>query len=315
LATDAQWPFFCAREAAALPAVELAATHAEHCRALGERALSREDYLHQAQSLVACLRRRWSQHSVSDGSDVDSLVQRLGLQQAQRSDMRAPHLASALPSLQDLARLAADHEPAVGQDGPDTLYGSFSEELNVRRPEQRYAALAAMGLMGFVDVDAVKRSPVHRYMRSCTCVQQRAALRAIAWAPVSICRVEAIDEQGLSLTDLLQIAAPYRPQHAVAHSCVGGLLGPLQCGDVLVARLVPREGGGFTACMAVSAGAAPQQGLVRMWLDCLWLMARLSDRRVTAEAVLRYAWVPLVRRLFEWSYQRQAGMDEPKGLR
>jgi len=132
---------------------------------------------------------------------------------------------------------------------------------------------------------------------------------------VSIWRVEHIKHEELRLTDLLEIAPPYVTQGPVAHAGVGGVLAPLRVGDALVARVVPMQEGTYTASLAVSAGPAPQQALVRTWLDSLWLMSRLSDRRVTVETLLRDNWVPLVQCLFEWSFQRGAGVDEAQGLR
>jgi hypothetical protein len=177
-----------------------------------------------------------------------------------------------LPDVATLARIAADHDPAVGDSGPGRLYGVWAEVAD------RHARLVAVAHSAFLAPRGAPRSAVDgwRAARPTAPVELRAGIRALGEAPLHPWRVAGVDADGATIEDPLGVHSPAR----VALGRAAFRDRQPELGDVLVARRV-----GEIAWGPIALPAWPPAATVARW----WNELGLRGHR-------------LARRLLEWSW-------------
>jgi hypothetical protein len=93
----------------------------------------------------------------------------------------------SLPALHDLARLATDHAPALGNEATDILFGPWSEELDLGLAEHRRLAVVAVAHGALSSLDGSHPAPAEQHMRCRPrpVDPERGALRAVLSAPLA----------------------------------------------------------------------------------------------------------------------------------
>jgi len=125
-----------------------------------------------------------------------------------------------LPALETLARIAADHDPSVGDWSPRHFYGGWAEVVD------RYALLTAMAHAAFLIPDGATRSPVEwwRAGRPARPTDLRDAVRALERATLALWPVDAVIVLGrIALRD----RAPQRGDRILARVVDGVAWGPI----------------------------------------------------------------------------------------
>lgn len=178
-------------------------------------------------------------------------------------------------SLGELARIAADHWPAVGMDGPDLVLGraSLFADASLR--------LVVMAGCAFVTTTDVPFSPAHIWARRKPEPRHAERLRVqqVAHAPWAIWAVER-RRDGVHLHDHTGIGPMYRPDGPV--TILGGDPGT----PALAARLVHTPSG-WLAHTPVPLRVLPDaREVARALLHETWL-ARTAQPGITSEALLR----------------------------
>ena len=134
-----------------------------------------------------------------------------------------------LPELDVLARIAADHDPAVGDWSPRHFYGAWAEVVD------RHALLTAMAHAAFLIPEGATRSAVDwwRASRPTPPAALRQAVRALEEAPFTEWEVLDVDATGATVVDPSGTRAPAR----VTVGRVALTDRPLERGDRLAARV------------------------------------------------------------------------------
>jgi hypothetical protein len=136
-----------------------------------------------------------------------------------------------LPDVTLLARIAADHDPAVGDWSPRAFYGPWAEVAD------RHALLTAMAHAAFVLPEGPDhRSPVQRWRASKPAppAELRAAVRALERAPLETWIVHTVDAAGVTLSDPTGL----RPETRVTLGRTARLDRAPRPGDALLLRIV-----------------------------------------------------------------------------
>jgi len=135
-----------------------------------------------------------------------------------------------LPDLDTLARIAADHDPAVGDWSPDHFYGPWAQEAD------RYALLTAMAHAAFLIAEGNTRSAVDRWSagKPSPPADVRAGVRALERAPLASWTVDSVDAAGVTLVSPAGILPPAR----VALGRIALRDRPPERGDRVLARVV-----------------------------------------------------------------------------
>lgn len=192
-----------------------------------------------------------------------------------------PELASEAT----LVRLAADFDPACGSSGLDLVLGPLVDEPQAVRTLQ-----VAMALSAFFPGDDVLGPPYRRWQRSTPApsVIDRAAVRAIALAPLAPWRVTSIEGEEVELHDMIGLAPLVRPVGRVRLRPPGTPFGPLRPGMVLLARVAPEQHGDAVRWVATCplAVPGPLPPRVQDWLRWLAWELRLTFRGPVTRAVL-----------------------------
>lgn len=172
-----------------------------------------------------------------------------------------------VPSDEDLARIAADHDPTVGASGPDRLLGVWADTAD------RRSLLAAVAHAAALPPDDAPDAPLEREIRRRS-GPERAALRAVLRAPLAPYRVE-----GGRMVPLVPIPAPTGPVR------LRPVARPAGTAEVVFARVV--EGpDGWEAVAPI--GAPPLPTTFGAWLAELPDLAHHGH--VLLRRVLESAW-------------------------
>jgi hypothetical protein len=224
----------------------------------------------------------------------DQAARDAGLTEPVLADRNRPDWGHPVPSLAVLIRLATDHWPAAGMEGPERVLGPGA--LGARRT-LRAAAVAGCAFLRSEDWPF---SPFHIWTR--TNPQPRAALRAavrqVQLAPWALWRFEGPIAGPWTLVDHTGLGAAYLPEGPVtpAHP-----LPPLPDGTARpagIAARVLRGPDGWVAHCVVPLPVLPERAILEGWLrDETWL-ARTFQPGVTRESLLRRRPI-LIRRTFE----------------
>lgn len=205
-----------------------------------------------------------------------------------------PPPAPRLPSDADLARLAADQDPAIGSFAPDRVLGPWADDAD------RDSLLAAVVHGAFVRGEGGEPSPAARHLRADRKHgADRAAVRPIERAPLAPWRLE-----GDRALPLLSIGAvpdgPVRANRArspgeawarprVAHPTGAG-------GSVVFARMVLGPDG-WVAVAPIAVPALPTA--VHAWVRLLAWEERLVESCATLDELLARRGHTLLRRCLE----------------
>ena len=175
-----------------------------------------------------------------------------------------PDAIANLPALADMARVAADISPGVGNESADRLLGPFADELDLTDPLGRHQRLVAMAAACFFAPDDDERSPFLQWSRRSPTppAAARAAFRAVERVPWALFRIDTVADRAVTLTDCTGLGSRYVPIGAVQ---VDGPL-PLEPGHGLLARLVPRPDGTWAAALALTTPVVPPGAKIQGWI-------------------------------------------------
>jgi hypothetical protein len=218
---------------------------------------------------------------------LDERARVLGIDTPLDPETQRPPRAPALPDVATLARIAADHDPAVGAVGPDLVLGPWADTAD------RATLLAAVAHCAFVSSDGTPHPPVvwHRRGRPSPTPTLRAGLTAVGQAPLAPWRVREVRAEGAMLEDLVGLgaAAPTTPVRL-------DFSAPLVVARVAWEQEVP------VAVAPIALPAWPPSHVVARWWTWLTWEARLVHRAHTAADVLRWRGHTFARRLLGWSW-------------
>jgi len=207
-------------------------------------------------------------------------------------------------SARELARLATDYLPALGQDAPDLLYGPYSDELDAKRPRQRALLLRSIALAGIDTIQGSPFSGAELWTRSniTPSVEDRARVRMVSDVPLGLWRIDSIENHHAVLCDLLGLDEAFLPG---GPTLVRDCLSVTDCdGPYLLAR-VSWTPSGWMAHLPLALPAIPPIELIQSWLQHEALHARLRSRKITLEGLLKRRGHVLIRRLHEWLWLRR----------
>ena len=226
----------------------------------------------------------------------------------------------SVPSHEKLARVATDLCPASAGEALDRYLGPLADELDLRNPGHRTAAQNALAAFCFSRPDGAARSdgtsstfgrsPFQTWCnrKPLPSVEDRAELRHVARTPMALWSLETTDGDRWTLADRTGLAAhvlPTGPVRLLDPACPWR--SPRQ-GDTLVARVLEGPEGWVALCGFVVPTAPPKRR-IRSWVTLALWEARLLDRRITVEHLLRTQSETLCRRLLEWAWLH--GDDDP----
>ena len=226
----------------------------------------------------------------------------------------APDL-SWVPDTATLARIAADHLPGVGMDGPCGLLGPWNEELDIRQPQHRHAMWVAMAAWCFALPEAGGKRPCDFWTRGKPRVEAtvRDCVVRAGRAPMNLWRISSLQEGNAQLTDWTgwyarnKVSSAPHTVEVMLGEVAGVQTGPEEGGG-LVGRIV-RGPKGLVVLHGFAMAALPDQSVVQSWLNLLLMQTRLFYRTATVQAVLRYRGQVLCRWAHEWLWHRANGMD------
>lgn len=203
----------------------------------------------------------------------------------------------AVPSAEDLARVAADHGPGLGNEAPDRVLGPWADELDVRDAAQRRALLHALAHACFLVPDDDPFTPFHYFSRRepAATVDVRARLRAVGEAPLLPWRWASDGDRWR-----LDAIVPGVADVEVPAAALGAVPGAA-AGGTLLARVVITAAGPVAVGPIALPGAAPP-GAVAVWAARIVDEARRDDPSAVAAAVWRHRGHRLARRAAEWSW-------------
>lgn len=203
-------------------------------------------------------------------------------------DRNKPLWGRPVPGLATLARIALDHWPAVGEDGPDVVLGPGS----LFAP--RAVRLAAVAGCAFVRTEDWPHHAFHIWARGKPTprVALRLAIHAVELAPWALWEVVGRHADGrFDLRDATGLEPAYVPDAPVA------VLGDIEVDGALAARVL-RGQDGWVAHTAIPLESLPPRDVVAQWIRHEVWLARTHQPGITRESVLRKRPV-LVRRAIE----------------
>lgn len=208
---------------------------------------------------------------------------------------------------EELARLATDFLPALGQDAPDLIYGPFSDELDATLPGDRALLLRSIALAGMEQIQGSRFSGAEMWARShiTPSVEARARVRMISDAPVGLWRVESREHDHAILTDMLGLRSDFLPKGPVL---LDGALSVTQTAANYVIARVGWTPTGWTAHLPLTVPTIPGPEPINQWLHTELMHARLRVRKITLERLLKRRGHVLIRRIHEalWLNQEEA---------
>jgi hypothetical protein len=205
----------------------------------------------------------------------------VGVEGSARHDRRAPRVAPRRIGLLDLAEITEDWVPDIGVM-IERVLGPFAVGPVPRSLVAIAAAMLALSPILFPRTRPIDRAIEERKPRAP--VELRASLKAVARAPVSLWR-----RDGERWESLLPLAPSFVPQDPME--------GPPT--PFAVGRAV-RGPDGWWLATALPLPAAPSGSAVARRIELELLRARLWERRVTWEDVLRDHGEVVARTCCEW---------------
>lgn len=246
--------------------------------------------------LVRAIAELWAGRA--DPDDVARRMGRLGLDGPLVASREPEHVGPWLAPEADLVRITTDADPAAGAAAPDLVLGPLADEADPRALE------VAVALGAFFQGDGVDATPARRWSRGKPVPSrpERAAVRAIAKAPLAPWRVLALSPGRCELADVVGLgeAAPRGP---VVLRTPAQPLGPLRAGDLLIAR-VARGPRGWEATCPIALPLRDLPAAVPTWLRWLAWSDRLerAGRPPTLGGLLARRGHVLARRLLEQAW-------------
>ncbi|MEQ1568552.1 MAG: hypothetical protein ABMA64_23140 [Myxococcota bacterium] len=153
-------------------------------------------------------------------------------------DPRRPEACSApLPTVEDLARIAADHEPDVGMVAAELVLGPLVDDADLftlRTAIAWGASIAARDAASESPATRLRNSPLGRAARDPTVpLARREALRVVLHAPPGVWTVREVDGPTVMLRDELGLGA-WAPTERVAWRRPAAPFGPPAPGCVVL---------------------------------------------------------------------------------
>ncbi|MEZ4321218.1 MAG: hypothetical protein R3F61_27330 [Myxococcota bacterium] len=208
------------------------------------------------------------------------------------------HLRRGVPlaSLEQLARIALDHWPAAGGDGPDMVLGPAS----VFAPDA--LRLVAVAGCAFLRTEDMPYNAVHVWFRGKPppTAAERASVHAVELAPWALWEVvERWPDGRVTLRDATGLGPQYLPIGPVQ------ILGGLPVERAMAARVLPGPDDHWVAHTVVPLDVLPSRADVERWITHEAWLARTFQPGITREALLRKRPV-LVRRAIEHAVYGQS---------
>ncbi len=247
----------------------------------------------------AALWSTWNAWRRGEGSRdaFEAAARDAGLAEPLLPDRNRPDWGHPVPSLSTLVRLATDHWPAAGMEGPERVLGPGALGAG------RLLRAATVAGCAFLRSEDWPFSPFHIWTR--TNPQPRAELRAevrqVQLAPWALWRVDDLEthpDGPWTLSDHTGLGEAYLPQGRVtpAHPLPALPGGPTDVAGI--AARVCRGPSGWVAHCIVPLPILPDRTHIEGWLtDETWL-ARTVQPGITRESLLRRRPI-LIRRTFE----------------
>jgi hypothetical protein len=234
----------------------------------------------------------------------DALIEQLRLRPSILLNPVSPNEPYSPIDTEELARLATDFQPALGQDAPDLIYGPFCDEMDANQPPDRALLLRAIALAGMEHIQGSPFSGAEMWARShiTPSVEDRARVRMISDVPVSLWRIESQRDAHATLADQLGLRAEFLPDRPVL------LADCMSVTKAQATHLIARVGrtpSGWTAHFPLTLPSIPPLEAINQWLRTELLRARLRVRRITLERLLKRRGHVLIRRLHEYLWLRQ----------
>lgn len=199
--------------------------------------------------------------------------------------------AAAFTRTHELARLALDVAPDVGDQAPAWMFGPWADALDSGRPAHRRLWAAAVGAAAFTLAPEPGRSPFRSWCRDDPrpTEAERAAVVAVHRAPFAPWRlVEPLDNRRWRLAATLPLGAGVCPLGPVDLAELGWWDTPPEAGAVIMARVLP-AGDGWYAVTPILLPTTPSMTQLRGWLARVaWPMLQENDE-LRLEDVLRRA--------------------------
>lgn len=272
------------------PHLDLEACWSHHRDAGGS--LAREAHDEAVAAVRVALTLAWQR---GDVAGLRPLLAPLALDAPRQSEFRRLPAAEAVAPLDHVVRFATDLVPATGNTAPERLLGPWATSLDARRAPHLFRVATAHG--AFFVPDDLPLSAFRRWAGRTPLPSpaERAAARAIAHAPLSAWPIEATGDRwrlgrgagGLQPDAPVAVPAPAElpgADHAPEQTVVGRWVVTAEGPDVLWGAIVV-------------PGALP--AAAEAWVDLLTIEARLLDRRVSTEDVLRKKGHLLAQRVLE----------------
>jgi hypothetical protein len=277
-----------------------------HCQRRSLASLGRDRFRADLTALVGRVAAILAGEVPTPDGTLRELAEGLGLGAPLSPDPRPVASVPAVPTLRAMVRVATDIAPAMGVDGPDRLLGPWVEGLDPRTDQDvlRQAVGAACFLA--VDGDRWGRSPFLQWVRRKPhpALEEREAFRAVDRAPPTAWRlVELVGERWVleELVGISRRAVPETPVSIPTLASVHGGSGP---GDLLVARVVPTEGG-WSAPLALAVRGMPEREVIGSWVALEGLLYGIDHKVPSLDELLRLRPHVLVRRVHEWAWTRR----------
>lgn len=218
-------------------------------------------------------------------------------------ERRTPEPVNLVPGLGFFVRVAAEHRPAVGDDGPAALLGPWADELDVRLSHHRLAAAVAMGLLAFPPdpLAAGRKAPVTRWSQQKPRPEPvlRAEVARIARMPPTLWEVVSKDERGWTLREMIGLHPRRDPGAPVAVSNVG--VTELLPVKAIFTRVVACPDGP-RAVLSLGLPAVPPDALLVRWREEMIAIALEDYPEATLDVALRKAGHHLCLRAFQWRW-------------
>lgn len=227
-----------------------------------------------------------------------------------RNDSR-PVATSAWVADEDMMlRIAADQSPAAGLWAPGAFLGPYVEAMDPRLHRRTLAYAVAH----WACTPVTDRSPADAFASSKPVppVEDRAAIRAIAKAPLGLWRAHA-EGSRWRLEDRVGLAAHRVPDAPVDLDHAAGL-GTLRDGAAVLLRAA-RSDEGWVAFGPLVLPEVPPDGLVKARVIVELARVRLRARRASVEDALRNAAHRVSRGVHLWAWsqsQRGNSRDAPR---
>lgn len=222
-----------------------------------------------------------------------------------------PH--PAIPTHEELGRVATDLCPAAAGEALDRYLGPLADELDLRNPGHLLTARNAIAAFCFSRPDGAARSdgdssvhgrsPFQTWCRRkpLPSVEDRARLRHVARTPMALWSLEAREGDRWRVADRTGLPAECLPTGPVHFPELASPWRDPRPTDAAIARIFEGPDGWVGLCSFAFPGIPPERR-VQTWLTLTLWEKRLLDRRLTLEALLRTHPETLCRRMFEWAW-------------